>query len=118
MKVATRKVDETLVLDLFGPFPNSKDEHHATDELVRDALAGHPTGFIIVFHEIDFLRSVHLGLLLKWLTTAGVKVGGLGTAPFVRIVAETERVRSAFSVVDSPFKAFATEEEALSSLRS
>ena len=117
MRVAKREVNRTLILDLEGPFPDSDEDSRATQEAFCDALAGQSNGFIIVFHEIDFLRSVDVGVLLSWLRSAEAQVGALGTEPRIRIVSESERVRSDLSIVDSPFMLFATEEEALSFAR-
>jgi hypothetical protein len=50
------------------------------------------------------------------LLNAGVKIGAMGVG-HVRIVSESEGIRSLSKVMDSPFRAFETEEEALSSLQ-
>jgi len=110
-----REVNGTLMLDLEGPFPNSVQDHRAAQEAFCDALAGKSSGFIIVFHEIDSLRSVDVGVLLSWLRRAEVQVGALGTEPRIRIVSESEKVHSVLKIIDSPFMLFATEEEAISS---
>lgn len=112
MKVATREVDGILLLDLFGPFPDSNDDRELTVTAIRQALAGRPD-FVVVLHEVEWVRSVDIGLLLRSLKAAKVPMGGQG--PFVRVVAEHERVRSTIRVTISPFRVFATEGEALSS---
>jgi len=117
MRVATREAGGALIVDLQGPFPRSDDGRMATQDAVRDALAGHSCGFIIVFHEIDAIRATEIGLLLMWLRNAGAEMGALGAGRHVRIVSRSERIRSIMNAMDSPFSAFETEEEALSSLR-
>jgi hypothetical protein len=117
VKVSTRIINGTLVVDLEGPFPSSEAERLSAQNAFRDALSGRSKDFIITFQEIDYLNSHDLGFFVALLTNAGVKMGGLGSGPFVRIVSDKNRIRSVFSVVDSPILAFATEGEALSSLR-
>jgi hypothetical protein len=113
MKIATREIDHILLLDLFGPFPDSDDERAATVDAICGALTGQ-THFAIVFHKVHWLRSVDIGLLLRSLKAAKVPMGGTG--PFVTLVAEDDRVRSTLRVMEAPFRVFATEAEALSSL--
>jgi hypothetical protein len=96
--------------------PQSDDERIAAQNAFRDALSGRTTGLIIAFREIEFLSSRDVGALASMLHRAEVKMGGLGSGPFVRIVTDDDRVRSVFTVTDAPFRVFATEEEALASL--
>ena len=114
MRIAKREINGTLILDLEGPFPVTEEDHRATKEAFCDALSGRSSDFIIVLHGIDFLSSVEVGFLLLCLSSAEVKFGALGCGPRVRIVSESDGVRSTLQIVDGPFALFATEREALS----
>ena len=117
MKIATREIDGKLLVDISGPFPQDEEEIKDGDQVFRAALGGHDD-FVLVLHGIDSVKSTDLGVLIRWIRAAGVRVGGLGSGPFVRIVSDKDGVRRVLGITDSPFRAYATEEQALAPERS
>ncbi len=112
MRINTREINGTLLVDLTGRFPRDDVGINQVCDQFRDAIGGRED-FVLILHDIGIVESTELGLLMKFLGCAGVENCGLGGAS-VRIVTGDRRLRDIFTVVDSPIIAFATEEEALS----
>ena len=67
--------------------------------------------------QMEPFTSIDIGILVHALRASDVQMGGLGAGPFVRIVSDDVSIRSVFQIIDSPFRTFATEEEALASFQ-
>ena len=112
MQIDTREIGNTLLLDLSGPYPAKYNDEIEIEERFREALSG-CDDFIIVIHQADLVEAKHLAFLLMWLHKAGHPVCGLGLGPYVKIVADSDRLPQIVNVVDSSFRVYLTEEEAL-----
>ena len=109
MKLATREVDGRLLVDVTWPLPSGLEQIESAAQNLRDALAGRDD-FILVFHDVDFITSKHIGALLGVLKRAEA----FDKTP-VPIVCADERFQEILRVLSMPLiVAYTTEEEALS----
>lgn len=118
MKVETKEIDGVLFVDLFGPFPERyKDGKHLEDRF-REELATREC-FVFVLHDVVSGETAARGmaLLLRWLAKAGCPVGNDGVPPFVHVVTDDDGIRKMQSGMDSPFRCYATEEEAIAGVK-
>jgi len=113
MEFVTRFVDNILVVRLLGSIPPHEDERLSELNLFCQSLSKAPSHLIVNLQGIDFLTSADLRFIVALIRGTGVRIGGLGAGPYVRIVTESNRVRSTFLTVDAPFWTFETEDEAL-----
>lgn len=112
MEVATREVEEGLIVDLFGPFPDSGEERHALRDTIREAFGGHSGPIIINLRDVRFIRSTDIGVLVGAIHKAA-EIGATFS-----IVSTNEGVRSVFNVGDGLFRTYETEDDALRAQRS
>jgi hypothetical protein len=116
VEVRVREAGKFALLDLFGPISDSEDELQQATEVVRQAIM---KGYkpIFVFHDIDFMGSVDLGRFIRILAGAKVPMGALGGPPIVKIVSDNPVIGEIFSVPDTCFRFYNTEEEAIAPYR-
>lgn len=117
MEISARAVGSALLIDMSGEFPRDMESIEDGSRRLREAIDGRED-FILVFQDVELRSSIDLGILIRWLKDAGVKMGALGAGPFVRVVSDDQRIQQVLSVADMPFSVYATEEEALSPRKS
>ncbi len=112
MEIGAREIEGILFIDLLGPYPEKYRDETDIEKRFREVLADHDD-FVIVLHQSEFVEVKQLVFLLKWLHAAGRPIGALGLGPYVKIVTDSDRVFQILNVVDSSFRIYSTEEEAL-----
>ena len=107
MEVTSRQMDETLIVDLNGPFPELKEDCISLREEIGEMLVGQSGRVIFCLRNINAVRSIHLGALIGAISKAELDLMS------VSIVTNIEKLKLIFTVGDGMIRVFETEQEAL-----
>ncbi len=113
MKTSIRQSNATLILDLYGEWPQSDSDLLRLREEMDQTLAGHVGPLIWHIHDAEITSSLQLGVLIA--ATKGVREATCGF--LLAVVSPSRRLRDVFNVSDSRVPAFETEKEALCYIR-
>ena len=105
MDVTCRQRNDTLMLDLHGPFPELREELESLENKIQEVLVGHSSRVVICLHNTGIVRAIQFGALIQACNMAKVHR--------ISVVTRDEGLKTALSVSCIPtIPVFGTEEEA------